>query len=102
MLAGVAAARNGWGGRIRTSGCEIQSLVPYRLATPHQQNGIPVTDRILPDRSISGSDRATVGASAPGTNRGDGYWPTGTYGRKAAGKISREREQVKRSRPASV
>src|SRR5689334_24389624 len=31
--------RDGWGGRIRTSGCEIQSLVPYRLATPHQQNG---------------------------------------------------------------
>ena len=37
--------RNGWGGRIRTSGCEIQSLVPYRLATPHQQNGISVTVR---------------------------------------------------------
>ena len=36
---------NGWGGRIRTSGCEIQSLVPYRLATPHQQNGISVTVR---------------------------------------------------------
>src|SRR5207247_1568549 len=34
---------DGWGGRIRTSGCEIQSLVPYRLATPHQQNGISVT-----------------------------------------------------------
>ena len=40
-----AARENGWGGRIRTSECEIQSLVPYRLATPHQQNGISVTVR---------------------------------------------------------
>jgi hypothetical protein len=36
---------NGWGGRIRTSGCENQNLVPYHLATPHQQNGISVTVR---------------------------------------------------------
>ena len=41
----------GWGGRIRTSGCEIQSLVPYRLATPHQQNGISVTVRASSARS---------------------------------------------------
>ena len=26
----------GWGGRIRTSECRIQSPVPYRLATPHR------------------------------------------------------------------
>ena len=25
---------HGWGGRIRTDGCQSQSLVPYRLATP--------------------------------------------------------------------
>ena len=25
----------GWGGRIRTCAYEIQSLAPYRLATPH-------------------------------------------------------------------
>jgi hypothetical protein len=25
---------NGWGGRIRTSGCRNQNPVPYRLATP--------------------------------------------------------------------
>src|SRR5262245_13091120 len=31
----------GWGGRIRTSVCESQSLVPYRLATPHQRTGFP-------------------------------------------------------------
>jgi hypothetical protein len=46
----IRAPRNGWGGRIRTSGCEIQSLVPYRLATPHQQNGISVTVRVEPMR----------------------------------------------------
>src|SRR5437763_14200669 len=32
----------GWGGRIRTSVCESQSLVPYRLATPHQRTGFPL------------------------------------------------------------
>src|SRR5439155_24480981 len=53
--------RDGWGGRIRTSGCEIQSLVPYRLATPHQQNGISVTVRASPKRQA----------------RGDGHWPKG-------------------------
>src|SRR6185369_8502140 len=49
----------GWGGRIRTSGCEIQSLVPYRLATPHQQNGFP----------------SRSGVSPCGRARGDGNWP---------------------------
>ena len=44
----------GWGGRIRTSECEIQSLVPYRLATPHQQNGISVTVRPSQMRSRGG------------------------------------------------
>ena len=35
--------KHGWGGRIRTSGCESQSLVPYRLATPHQKSGVPLS-----------------------------------------------------------
>lgn len=26
----------GWGGGIRTPGCQYQKLVPYHLATPHQ------------------------------------------------------------------
>ena|GEM_PF-6985729 len=26
----------GWGGRIRTSACQYQKLVPYRLATPQK------------------------------------------------------------------
>jgi hypothetical protein len=26
----------GWGGRIRTSACKDQNLVPYRLATPQK------------------------------------------------------------------
>ncbi len=30
--------KNGWGARIRTSECQDQNLVPYRLATPQQQN----------------------------------------------------------------
>src|SRR5262245_179158 len=79
-----AASRSrpvGWGGRIRTSECEIQSLVPYRLATPHQQNGTSVTDRQHRRR-----------------RRGDGYWPKGSgaaieaggdYGRTPAKSITR-------------
>lgn len=31
-------ANNGWGARIRTSECQDQNLVPYRLATPQQTN----------------------------------------------------------------
>lgn len=30
--------KNGWGARIRTSECQDQNLVPYRLATPQQTN----------------------------------------------------------------
>lgn len=30
--------KNGWGARIRTSECQDQNLVPYRLATPQQKN----------------------------------------------------------------
>lgn len=30
-------AKYGWGGRIRTSACQDQNLVPYRLATPHEK-----------------------------------------------------------------
>lgn len=29
-------ANNGWGARIRTSECQDQNLVPYRLATPQK------------------------------------------------------------------
>lgn len=29
--------KNGWGARIRTSECQDQNLVPYRLATPQQK-----------------------------------------------------------------
>lgn len=32
------ANNNGWGARIRTSECQDQNLVPYRLATPQQTN----------------------------------------------------------------
>lgn len=28
--------KNGWGARIRTSECQDQNLVPYRLATPQK------------------------------------------------------------------
>lgn len=30
------AAKIGWGGRIRTSECQDQNLVPYHLATPQK------------------------------------------------------------------
>ena len=34
---GFVGAKAGWGGRIRTSECQDQNLVPYHLATPHQK-----------------------------------------------------------------
>ena len=30
----------GWGGRIRTDECQSQSLVPYRLATPQENQRV--------------------------------------------------------------
>ena len=54
----IPVPRMAGAGGSRTSGCEIQSLVPYRLATPHQQNGISVTVRTS-------------------SVRGDGNWPRG-------------------------
>src|SRR5262245_37444134 len=77
--------RVGWGGRIRTSKCEIQSLVPYRLATPHQQNGVSVTDR---------------GAFQP--LRGDGDEPDEEPARnEARGDYRGLREAVNRGRNAT-
>lgn len=32
----IEYADNGWGARIRTSECQDQNLVPYRLATPQK------------------------------------------------------------------
>ncbi len=32
--------KNGWGARIRTSECQDQNLVPYRLATPQNERSI--------------------------------------------------------------
>ena len=38
---------HGWGGRIRTDGCQSQSLVPYRLATPQYTSIVYHKSRIL-------------------------------------------------------
>src|SRR4051812_19973368 len=45
--------RNGWGGRIRTSECEIQSLVPYQLGHAPPTERVSVTVRSgKPDRGV--------------------------------------------------
>lgn len=39
--------KNGWGARIRTSECQDQNLVPYRLATPQQQNKRSIIQKLF-------------------------------------------------------
>ncbi len=39
--------KNGWGARIRTSECQDQNLVPYRLATPQQQNKESIIQKLF-------------------------------------------------------
>lgn len=38
--------KNGWGARIRTSECQDQNLVPYRLATPQQTNNNKIKEAL--------------------------------------------------------
>lgn len=40
LLRDIKIRKNGWGARIRTSECQDQNLVPYRLATPQQTTNI--------------------------------------------------------------
>src|SRR5512143_363925 len=55
-----AARPGGWGGRIRTSGCEIQSLVPYHLATP-QCSSADSPERIVQMQLFDLFERALPG-----------------------------------------